>query len=84
MFYGFSNSYNDNKVISGLVVHFNFTFIFISCKETVIGPDKDSLCSKNCNYFLTHQFKHVFWVLKRTVSLRRFFGVPTTHVLVEK
>ena len=27
----------------------------------------------NCNYFLTHQFKHVFGVLKRTVSLRRFF-----------
>ena len=38
-----------------------------------IGPDKDSLCTKNCIYFLTHQFKHVFWVFKRTVSLRRFF-----------
>ena len=25
--------------------------------------------SINCNYFLTHQFKHVIWVLKRTVSL---------------
>ena len=24
-------------------------------------------------FFLTHQFKHVFWVLKRPVSLRRFF-----------
>ena len=36
--------------------------------------------SVNCNYFLIHQFKHVFWVLKRTVSLRRFFLVPTTYV----
>ena len=27
---------------------------------------------------LTHQFKHVFWVLKRTFSMRRFFTVPTT------
>ena len=26
----------------------------------------------------------MFWVLKRTVSLRRFFWVPTTYVLVEK
>ena len=29
--------------------------------------------AQNCDYFLTHKFKHVFWVLKRTVSLRRFF-----------
>ena len=28
------------------------------------------------DYFLTYQFKHVFWVLKRTVSLRRFFEYP--------
>ena len=34
--------------------------------------DKDFL-SQNCNYFLTYQFKHVFLVLKKTVSLRRFF-----------
>ena len=25
------------------------------------------------NCFLTNPFKHVFWVLKRTVSLKRFF-----------
>ena len=35
-------------------------------------------------YFLIPKFKHVFWVLKRTVLLRRFFWVPTTYVLVEK
>ena len=33
---------------------------------------------KNCKYVLTHQFYHMFWVLKtivslRRVSLRRFF-----------
>ena len=49
-----------------------------------IGPDKDSLCTLNCVYFLTHQFKHVFWMLKRTVSLRRLFWVPRTYVLVER
>ena len=27
---------------------------------------------------LTNQFKHVFWVLKRTFSMRQFFAVPTT------
>ena len=47
----------------------------IHCKD----PDKEI-------YFLTHQFKHVFWVLKesshwdRTVSLRRFFWASTTYV----
>ena len=29
--------------------------------------------SSNCKYFLIHQFEHMFWVLKRTVSLGRFF-----------
>ena len=41
--------------------------------EDAMGPDKDSLCTFNCIYFLTHQFKHVFWVLKGTISLRQFF-----------
>ena len=35
-------------------------------------------------YFLTCQFQHLLWVLKRTISLRQFFWVPTTYVLVEK
>ena len=29
-------------------------------------------------------FKHLFWVLKRTASLRPFFLAPITYVLVEK
>ena len=37
------------------------------------GLDKQKFSAKNCKYFLTHQFKHLFWVLKGTVSLRRFF-----------
>ena len=28
--------------------------------------------------------KHMFWVLKRTVSLRRFFWALTTYILVEE
>ena len=32
-----------------------------------------SFLAQNCKYFLTHQFQHVFWVLKRAVALRLFF-----------
>ena len=49
-----------------------------------IMPVKQKKIAQNCDYVFIHQFKHVFWVLKRTVSLRRFFRVPTTYVLVEK
>ena len=35
------------------------------------------------NNILLSNFKHVFWVPKRTVSLRQFFWVPTTYVLIE-
>ena len=30
-----------------------------------------NISAYNCDYFLIHQFKHVFWSLKRTVTLRR-------------
>ena len=35
-----------------------------------IGPVKQNISALNCDYFLIHQFKHVFWVLKRTVSFK--------------
>ena len=35
--------------------------------------DKQIFLAYNCKYFLTLQFSCTFWVLKRTVSLRRFF-----------
>ena len=38
-----------------------------------LGPVKQKASASNCLYFLIHQFKHMFWVLKSTVSLRRFF-----------
>ena len=38
-----------------------------------IGPDTQFFFLKNHHYFVTHQIKHVFLVLKRTVSLRRSF-----------
>ena len=41
--------------------------------DSSIGPDKDRMSTLKCVYFPTLQFKHVFWVLKRTVSLRQFF-----------
>ena len=37
------------------------------------GLDKPKFWLQNCEYLLTHQIKHLFWVLKRTVSLRQFF-----------
>ena len=35
--------------------------------------DKQNCSAYNCEYCLTQNFYHIFWVLKRTVSLRRFF-----------
>ena len=37
------------------------------------GSDKLKLSVYYCKYCLTHSFYHIFGVLKRTVSLRRFF-----------
>ena len=34
---------------------------------------------RKCN-FLIYQPKHMFWVFKRTVSMRRFFWAPKTYV----
>ena len=49
-----------------------------------IGPAKQKILRKNVIIFLPwQQSKYMFWVLKRTVSLRRFFWVPTTYVFVE-
>ena len=52
--------------------------------SVLIGLDKQKFLSYNWKCFLIHQFEHMFWVLKRTVSLRWFFWVPTIYVLVEK
>ena len=35
--------------------------------------DKQNCSAYNCEYCLTQNFNNIFWVLKRTVSLRRFF-----------
>ena len=45
----------------------------IDLSKSTTGLDKKNVSALNCRYFLTHQFKHMFWVLKRTVSLRRSF-----------
>ena len=37
--------------------------------SVIIGPLDELILSENGHYFLTHQFKHLFWVLKRNVSL---------------
>ena len=38
----------------------------MSQSQITIGPDRDFFL--NCHYFLTHLFKHVFCVVKRTIS----------------
>ena len=35
-------------------------------------------------YFLISQPKHMLWVLKRTVSMRRFFLAPKTYVSTDR
>ena len=35
-------------------------------ENKILGKISES--TVNCDYFLIHQLKHVFWVLKRTVS----------------
>ena len=44
----------------------------------VIGINKFS--GVKLEYFNTQKLSHMFWMLKRSVSLRWSFGVPTTYV----
>ena len=48
-----------------------------------IGPVKQIYLAKIA-IFTYPSVETCVWVLKRTVSSRRFFWVPTTYVLVEK
>ena len=48
--------------------------IYLMCSRP---PEKSAYWKTN---FLTSQPKHMLWVLKRTVSVRRFFWAPKTHV----
>ena len=72
--------------VSVLTVHIVRLFV---CPDTItlsrqpIQLGKFYEC-KIVTFFHTHQFKHMFWVLKRTVSLKHFFWVPTRYVLDEK
>ena len=48
-----------------------------------IAHDKRKNMSEKMELFAYQSVKHLFWLLKRTVSLRGFYLVPTTYVLVE-
>ena len=51
---------------------------------TSIGPVKKKLSALKCDYFLIHHFKHVFWVLKRTINVgtrKRLHGIPRFLIL---
>ena len=45
--------------------------VLVAC---CIGPVKQNIWAQNCNYFLSQQYKHLFWVLKRTFSLSYRMG----------
>ena len=40
------------------------------------------LLSVKLFHFLAHQLKHMLWAIKRIISLRWFFWVPTIYVLI--
>ena len=79
------------KNVDILILTYEPPFLFKSEKKTDEGLLKQKreclrkyfLFGLNCECFLIRQLKHMFWVLKITVSMRPFFGVPTTCVLVE-
>ena len=48
-------------------------FLFKSEKKTVEGHLKQMREGLRNKYFLTRQYKHMFWALKSTVSLRQLF-----------
>ena len=50
-------------------------------KEPPIRPPDKSVYWKTI-FFISHP-KHILWVLKRTVSMRRFFWAPKTYVLTD-
>ena len=58
----------------------NFTFIFfaLSGPMTTRPPDKSAYLKSI--FFISHP-KHMLWVLKRTVSMRRFFRALDETVL---
>ena len=43
----------------------------------------DKSMYRKISFFISHQ-KHMLWVLQRTVSMRRFFLAPKTHVLIDR
>ena len=69
-------SYEDGP-LAGKMLKFLTLFGVISQKLRIkkSSPDKRFFVAFNCDNFLINQSKHVFWLLKRTVSLkcRRFF-----------
>ena len=48
----------------------------------MIGAEKGTLGELNHNDIFAYQFRHVFCVLKRTVSMRRFFLSTHNNVWV--
>ena len=59
------------KFIFNILTKKKNNHINVQCAYT--GLDKQKKSAKNCKKILTHNLKHMCLVLKRTVSLTRFF-----------
>ena len=55
--------------------------ILVQWALVVRPPDKSAYWKTI--FFISHP-KHMLWVLKRTVSMRRFFWAPKTHVQIDR
>ena len=61
---------------------FHFRTIFKNGRQEGQFPAPSGSATAIENIFLS--FKHLFWVLKRTYSLRQFFWVSAVYVLIDK
>ena len=76
---------SENK--SEIIINYNmpvseFSGWNVSLKNPISGirpPDKSAYWK--IIIIISHP-KHIVWVLKRTVSMRRFFWAPKTHVYI--
>ena len=67
----------DKKIFT--ILHSNILSILIYLYNNFlisIGPVKQKIWAKNCNYFLTEQSKHMLWSLKKTSHWDGSFEYP--------
>ena len=69
----FEHGYNENMLIISILMDYPIHINIISMEYHINIKQALSQESVPKKYFLISQPKHMLWVLKRTVSMRRFF-----------